>query len=277
MRHFCSLLIFFFSVSLQAQIKKPFQVLVAENATINGIPAQPLQLVDDASFVKFENGEGFVSLVHEGGTTFELNERVFTLRLKPAALKNRKDRPALEILYEDSTVLDQTKLITVLHPVFDRSGYLEWNASEPIELLWHLHDEPVLNYILSVSDGSGNKIQDFRTRLHQYTLKPATYGLGDGMFSFKIQSTFAGETIESKTYTVKLTPGPTYEIKASDMVLRALDLELSPVLALEVWKTALTMPNGTYYKALFEKFLIRNRSVLTAAGEDVPQLLSQNR
>jgi len=276
MRFFICLLILSTTLRLSAQSDKPFQVLVAKDASVYGTLLEPLQYVDDVTSIEVNEG-GFLSLVHKGGTTFEHTEKIFTFYLKPHELKNRKERPPLELLYMDSTVLDPTKIITVLSPPFDRTGYLEWNANEPFELYWHLYDEPVLNYVLSVSDSKGNKIQDFRTRLHKYTLKPTTYGLEDGMFMFKISSTFAGETVESKTYTVQLKEAPDYEKKATDLIIKALDLELSPDLALPVWQESLAMPNGVFYKSLFEKFLIRNREVLTATGQDVQQLLSQNK
>lgn len=276
MRFFIGLLILSIALHLSAQEDKPFQVLVAKDASTYGIPVEPLQYVDDVTSIEVAEG-GFLSLVHKGGTTYEHTEKIFTFYLKPEELKNRNERPQLELLYLDSTVLDPTKIITVLHPPFDRSGYLAWSENEPFELFWHLHDEPVLNYVLSVETSSGSKIQDFRTKLHTYTLKPNTYGLGDGVFNFKIASTFAGETVESKTYTVQLKPAPIYEKKAADLIIKALDLELSPELALPVWQEALSMPNGEFYKPLFEKFLIRNQETLTANGQDVQQLLSQNK
>ncbi|MEQ9008388.1 MAG: hypothetical protein RLP12_10920 [Ekhidna sp.] len=278
MRVFVSLLILSTYLYLPAQNTSdlPFQVLVAKDATVYGSPVDPLQMVDDVTSIEVKQG-GFLSLVHKGGTTYEHTEKIFTFYLKPQALKERNDRPRLELLYMDSTVLDPTKVITVLYPSFDRSGYLVWNENEPFDLYWHLHDEPVLNYVLTVNDNSGPKIQDFRTKLHNYTLKPTTYGLKDGAFNFKISSTFAGETIESKTYTVQLKPGPVYEKKASDLILKALELELSPDLALPVWQEALGKPNGKFFKPLFEKFLIRNTDILTATGQNVQQLLSEAR
>lgn len=254
----------------------PFQVLVANKASVYGDEVKPLQYVDDVTSIEVGEG-GFLCLVHKGGTTYEFREKIFTFYLKPEQLKNREERPDLSVLYMDSISLDQTKIITVLHPPFDRTGYLEWNQEEPFMMYWHLHDEPVVNYILSVSDNNGNKIQDFRTRLHEYELKPMTYGLQEPMFIFKLSSTFAGETIESKTYTVKLVEGKVYEKKAADYVLKALDLELSPLLALKAWQEVLGMPNGKEYAPLYEKFLNRNASILTAAGEDVQQLLSQSK
>ncbi|MEP1034322.1 hypothetical protein [Ekhidna sp.] len=278
MRNLLSLLILSISFHLSAQetSELPFQVLVAKDASVYGTPVKPLQMIDDVTSIEIEEG-GFLSLVHKGGTTYEHKEKIFTFYLKPEGLKNLSVRPRLELLYSDTTVLDPTKFITVISPSFDRSGYLEWNENEPFELFWHLHDEPVLNYVLKVSDNKGNKIQDFPTRLHKYLLKPTTYGLEDGAFNFKITSTFAGETLESKTYSVQLLPGPVYEKKATDLILKALDLELSPELALPVWQEALSMRNGEFYKELFQKFLIRNQEGLTSAGEDVQQLLSQNK
>ena len=276
MRFLISLLILSIALYLPAQEDKPFQVLVAKDASTYGIAVEPLQYVDDVTSIEVKEG-GFLSLVHRGGTTYEHTEKIFTFYLKPEELKNRKERPPLGLLYMDSTVLDPTNVITVLHPPFDRSGYLEWNENEPFEVFWHLQDEPVLNYMLSVHYSDGKKIQDFRTKLHKYTLKPNTYGLSDGVFTFNISSTFAGETVESKTYTVQLKPAPDYEDKATDLILKALDLELSPDLALPVWQEALAFPNGQFYKPLFVKFLIRNSDVLTATGQDVQLLLSQNR
>ncbi|WP_425389855.1 hypothetical protein [Ekhidna sp.] len=276
MRILIGLLILCATYPLSAQDEKPFQVLVAKYANIYGTPVEPLQYVDDVTSIEIADG-GFVSLVHEGGTTYEHTETIFTFYLKPEKFKDRSERPMLDVLYKDSTVFDPTKIITVLYPPFDRSGYLVWNENDPFEVYWHLYDEPVVNYVLSVSDNNGNKIQDFRTQPSRYQLKPETYGLSDGIFNFKISSTFAGETIESKNYTVKLEPGKVYEKKAADLIIKALDLELSPELALPVWQEALEMPNGKFYKSLFVKFLIRNADALTANGQDVQQLLSQNR
>lgn len=278
MRYLFSLLILstFFHLSAQETADLPFQVLVAKDASVYGTPVKPLQMVDDVTAIEVGEG-GFLSLIHKGGTTYEHTEKIFTFYLKPEKLKDRPARPWIDVLYSDTTVLDHTKLITALYPPFDRSGYLEWNEDEPFELYWHLHDEPVLNYILEVNDNNGNKIQDFPTRHHKYLLKPETYGLSDGSFNFKIKSKFAGKTLESKTYSVQLKEGPKYPLKATDLILKAFDLELSPQLALPVWQDALAMPNGEFYKELFQKFLIRNRSILTAAGEDVQQLLSQNK
>ncbi len=278
MRYLLSLLILSISLHLSAQetSELPFQVLVAKDASVYGTPVKPLQMIDDVTSIEVSDG-GFLSLIHKGGTTYEHTEKIFTFYLKPEELKNRQERAPLEMLYADSTVFDPTKLITVLSPSFDRSGYTEWNESEPFELYWHLHDEPVLNYVLKVTDSNGNKIQDFRTSKHKYVLKPNTYGLSNGAFNIQIESTFAGETISSKTYSVQLKPAPVYEKKATDLILKALDLELSPELALPVWQEALAMPNGGFYKELFGKFLVRNKTILSAAGQDVQQLLSQNR
>ncbi|MEO9483168.1 MAG: hypothetical protein ABJG47_06970 [Ekhidna sp.] len=278
MRNLLSLLfpLLIFHISAQETSDLPFQALVTKGASVYGIPVMPLQFIDDVTSIEVAEG-GFISLVHKGGSTYEHTEKIFTFYLKPQEFKERQERPRLELLYEDSLILDKSKLITVLHPPFDRSGYLVWNENEPFEVYWHLHDEPVLNYILTVSDGDENKIQDFRTRHHKYKLKPDTYGLADGIFNFKISSTFAGKTLESKTYSVQLEPGSIYEKKATDLIIQALDLELSPVFALQIWQEALQMENGVFYKELFQKFLIRNRSTLTAAGQDVQLLLSQNK
>lgn len=261
---------------LCAQEELPFQVLVAREASIYGDKVEPLQYVDDITSIEIEKG-GFLSLVHKGGTTYELREKIFTFYLKPEKFKSRKERPKLSTLYADSVTLDQTKIITVLHPPFDRSGFLIWNEEEPFEFYWHLHDEPVLIYVLTVSDDKGNKIQDFRTKYHQYILKPSTFGLENSSFMIQLSSTFAGETITSKRYQIQLEKGPIYETKASDLALKALDLELSPLLALNSWKEVFKKPNGKEYKDLYELFLKRNRDFLTSAGEDVELLLSQNR
>ncbi|WP_436514729.1 hypothetical protein [Ekhidna sp. To15] len=278
MRFLLSLLILSISFHLSAQetSELPFQVLVAKDASVYGTPVKPLQMIDDVTSIEVKEG-GFLSLVHKGGTTYEHTEKIFTFYLKPEELKNRSERPRLNLLYSDSIAVDPTKLITVLSPGFDRSGYLEWNENEPFELYWHLHDEPVLNYVLKVADSKGDKIQDFRTSKHKYVLKPNTYGLADGAFNFKITSTFAGETLESKTYSVQLKPAKTYTKKATDLIIIASDLELNPELALPIWQQALGMPNGEFYKELFQKFLMRNEQLLTAAGQDVQLLLSQNK
>lgn len=260
----------------QSTTDLPFQVLVANKATIYGEEVKPLQMVDDVTSIEVAEG-GFLSLVHKGGTTYEFKEKIFTFYLKPEELKDRKSRPDLEVLYEDSVVLDQTKLITVLSPPFDRSGYTVWKEDEDLNLYWHLHDEPVIVYILSVFDNKGNKIQDFRTKNHEYVIKPSTFGLKDPILNFKLSSTFAGETIYSKSYTVELRSAPDYPKKAADYVLKALDLELSPVLALKAWQEVLGTPNGKEYAELYERFLNRNANTLTLAGQDVQQLLSQSK
>lgn len=253
-----------------------FQVLVANGASIYGSEVKPLQFIDDVTSIDVKEG-GFLSLVHRGGTTYEHTEKIFTFYLKPEKLKDRSERPNLSVLYSDTTVLDQTKLITILHPPFDRTGYLVWNEYEPFEIFWHLYDEPVVVYKLTISDSEGNKIQDFRTKYHQYILKPANYGLKKPSFMVQLSSTLGGETITSKRYQISLTKAEVNEKKASDLVIKALDLELSPVLALETWKEVLAMPNGSFFKELFSLFLTRNGEFLTAAGEDVEQLLSQNK
>lgn len=263
-------------LSVLGQDKLPFQVLVAKDASIYGEPVKNLQMVDDVTSIEVKKG-GFVSLVHKNGTTFEHEQKIFTFYLKPEEGRKLHIRPKLDILHMDSMVLDPTKVITAIYPPFDPSGYVEWNENEPFELYWHLYDEPVVNYVLAVKTNDGTKIQDFRTRLHKYTLKPETYGLKDDIFNFKITSTFAGETVESKTYTVALKSGKTYPKKATDLVLKALFLELSPDLALPVWQEALAMANGNFYKPLFQKFLIRNQDILVKAGKDVQLLLSQNK
>lgn len=256
--------------------KKPFQVLVAKDAYIYGRAVEPLQFIDDVSSIEVNEG-GFLSLVHEGGTTYEHTEKIFTFYLKPQKFKNRNERPNLALLYEDSAIVASSKTIVVLSPPFDRSGYLEWNKNNPFEIFWDLGDKPFVNYVIAVSDGSGKKIQDFPTKQHSYILKPSTYGLSDGVFSFVISSSLGGETTKSKNHTVKLVSGPVYNTKATDRVLQALDMEPSPTLALEVWKKALKLPNGSFYKNLFAKFLTRNEEELTKKGVDVKQLLLQEK
>ncbi|MFK7953977.1 MAG: hypothetical protein AB8B73_14110 [Ekhidna sp.] len=275
LRHLFSFLICFPLFAL-SQEDLPFQVLVANGATIYGSEVKPLQFVDDVTKIEVKDG-GFLSLIHKKGTTYEQTEDIFTFYLKPEKLKNLDDRPNLNVLYSDTTILDQSQLITILHPPFDRSGFLVWNENEPFEFLWHLNDKPVVAYVLTLSDGDGNKIQDFRTKYNQYILKPATFGLEKPTFMVQLSSTFAGETISSKRYQVQLVDAPVYPKKATDLVMKALDLELSPVLALETWKEALKMPNGKNYVNLFDLFLKRNSETLIASGEDIEQLLSQNK
>lgn len=272
------LLIILISNTLFAQDKSdlPFQVLVAQNASIYGDEVKPLQMVDDVTSI--EVGEnGFLSLVHKGGTTYEFREKIFTFYLKPEKLKDQNSGPNLDVLYSDSASQEVSKLITPIFPSFDRSGYIVWNKEEPFKLYWHFQDQPMENYILSVSDNVGNKIQDFRISSNVYEFRPSTFGLADHIFTFKISSTLGDETFSSKTYTVALQSAPVYEKKAADYVLKAADLEVNPTLALQAWHEALAMPNGKEYVFLFEKFLRRNEEHLTAAGQDVAQLLSQNK
>ena len=96
--------------------------------------------------------------------------------------------------------------------------------------------------------------------------------------SFRSQAHLPGETTRSMEFKIRLEedPGP-IPLKASDLVLKACNLELSPVSALEVWKEVLGMENGKYYFELFEKFINRNKVVLAESGEDIEQLLTQNK
>jgi hypothetical protein len=75
----------------------PFQVLVAKDATIYGEAVEPLTFVDDVTSIDIKQG-GFLSLVHKGGTTYELNEKIFTFYLKPEVLKEGSNRPELSNL-----------------------------------------------------------------------------------------------------------------------------------------------------------------------------------
>ncbi len=275
LRHLFSIL-FCIPIYLTAQEDLPFQVLVAEGATIYGKEVKPLQFIDDVTSVEVKEG-GLLSLVHKGGTTYELTEKIFTFYLKPEELKDRAERPNLNVLYQDTLRLEQSRLIKILHPPFDRTGFLVWNEDEPFEFYWHLHEIPVLVYVITVSDGEGNKIQDFRTKKQEYILKPSTYGLENATFMVQLSNTFDGKSIDSKRFQIQLVKAPVYEKKASDLVIKALDLELSPTMALATWKQVLEMPNGEFYKELFQFFLVRNTEVLTAAGEDVELLLSQNK
>ena len=259
----------------QSADDRPFQVLVSEGATIGDEQVEPLQFVDDVTSIDIAEG-GFLSLVHKGGTTFEKREKIFTFYLKSDPLKNLEQRPDIGVLYEDSLQTSDERGISVLFPVFDRSGYIEWDENQPFDLFWHVPTGSMPSYIVTVNDNQGNKIQDFRTKLHKYLLEPSTYGLADGQFSFKIKSSFAGETLESKTYTVQLKSSKSSR-KAADHVLKALELEPNPALALPAWQQALQDENCDFYKALFVKFLNRNRKPLSTAGVDVDSLLLQNK
>ncbi|MEQ9402486.1 MAG: hypothetical protein RIM99_02770 [Cyclobacteriaceae bacterium] len=276
LRQAIALLLFIPQLVFSQTSDLPFQVLIAENATIFGNKVEPLTYVDDVTNI--EVGEnGFVALVHKGGTTFELKEKTFTFYLKKEKLKDQANRPDLTVLYEDSARVDDTKIIKVLHPVFDAAGTISWKSDEPFEMYWHLPDEPVISYKVTVSDHTGKKIQDFGTRNHSFILKPYDFGLEENLFIFQISSTFAGETIKSKRYNIELEEAPSYPIKASDLVLKALNLELSPVSALDAWKEVLGAENGKFYFGLFEKFIARNMVKLTDSAEDIELLLSQNK
>ena len=253
-----------------------FQVMVAKDASIYGQEVEPLRFVDDVTRIDVKPG-GFIVLVHKWGATFEMNEDIFTFYLKPKKLKENASFPKINILYQDSTLIDNSKQIVVLHPLFDSAGSLKWPIETPLEIYWHLPNEPVISYKLSIMDHDGNKIQDYGTRKHQFILKPFNYGLTENSFLFQVSSTFAGETISSMRYGVDLVEAPEYQIKASDLLMKALNLELSPVSALEVWQEILTMENGDYYFDLFKRFIQRNTDVLTKSGENIEQLLSQNR
>jgi hypothetical protein len=101
--------------------------------------------------------------------------------------------------------------------------------------------------------------------------------LDEDAFIFHISRTFAGETISSKKYHINLKEAPSYPTKASDLVIKACNLERIPAYALDIWKEIMLMENGQYYFDLFEKFIARNKSVLTESGEDIELLLSQNK
>ncbi|MEP5614379.1 MAG: hypothetical protein ABJP45_19160 [Cyclobacteriaceae bacterium] len=250
--------------------------MVAKDAFVFGKAAEPLTLIDDVTSIEVKPG-GFLALVHKGGTTYERTEKVFTFYLKPEKLKELDRRPNIEILYEQKASSDSTDSIVVLHPQFNSGRTVLWPDSTPFEVFWHLPDEPVIAYKLTISDHSGKKIQDFGTKKHNFVLKPYNFGLNEREFIFQLSSTFAGETTRSEEYTIKLQDGPLYPQKAADLVLQAANLDLSPMSALEVWKQVLGMENGKFYFALFEKFIARNKALLTKSGEDVELLLSQNK
>ena len=276
LRQAIAFLLFFPQLVFAQTSDLPFQILVAQDAYVYGKAIEPLSFVDDVTSIEVNPG-GFLTLVHKGGTTYELKEKVFTFYLKPEKLKDLSTRPDLAILYADSAIADQTENIIVLHPVFDENRELKWETNTPFEFYWHMPDEPVIPYKISVSDSKGKKIQDYRTSRHNFTLKLNDYGLKEDTFIFQISRTLTGKTISSDEYRLTLVQAPTYDIKTSDLVLKALNMELSPVTALEVWKEIIGMENGKYYFLLFEKFLNRNKEVLIKSGEDVEQLLSQNK
>ncbi len=254
----------------------PFQILVAKDVFVFGKAAEPLTYVDDVTSVDVKPG-GFLALVHKGGTTYEIEKKTFTFYLKPEKLKELDKRPEFRFLYQDSTVRDPTETITILHPSFNYDRTVTWPDSTPFKVFWHFPDEPVLVYKVTVRDHNGKKIQDFGTKRHDFVLKPYNFGLDEKEFIFQISSTFAGETNRSMEYTIQLEDAPTYPKKASDLVLMAANLELSPLAALEVWKEVLGMEKGKFYFDLFEKFIGRNKAILTKSGEDVDLLLSQNK
>lgn len=256
---------------------QPFQVIVADKGYLFGNELNTLQYVDDVSTIAIKDG-GYVALLHVTGNTFELYEETFTFYLKPHDGRRWNKLPELSWLLEDTTVSSVNKTIEVVYPPFDDSGYLESNANEPIEIFWHANDDqPVLNYQIAVSDAKGNKIQDFRTNKNSFLLNHATYGLQDPSFIFQVSSTFAGETIASKRYQVDLYNAEIYEEITSDLVMKALLLELMPEYAFEIWKKIAGSENGKYYTHYYQKFLIRNKEKLISAGIDVEQHLSQNK
>ncbi len=258
------------------QDKLPFQVLVAENAKVLEAELTPLAYLDDVTSIEIGE-DGFVALVHEAGSTFELKETTFSFYLKPEKLKNRDKRPPLKILYdEDSSRLDGLKNIVVVHPNFDRSGLLLWNKDEPIEIYWRV-SEPHISYKVSVSDHTGKKIQDFVSNTQKFVLKPFNYGLERDSFMFQVSSSMAGETTMSKRYHVDLKSVPAYPLKASDLVIKALDLESIPEEAMKVWKEIFGMGTGKHYLHLFEKFVSRNRSKLTSLEGEIDLMLSENK
>ncbi len=251
----------------------PFQILVAKDVFVFGKEAEPLTFIDDVTSLDVKPG-GFLALVHKGGTTYELKEKIFTFYLKPEKIKDADQRTNLSVLYEDTRLPDVSDKIEILHPIFNGDRTISWPDSIPFEIFWHLPDEPVLVYKLSVRDHKGQKIQDFGTKEHSFLLKPYNFGLTENEFTVQVSSTFAGEVSRSTEYSVILKQAPPYPIKASDLILKACNLELSPVSALEVWKEILGMENGKYYFELFEKFINRNKAVLAESGEDIEQLLT---
>ncbi len=254
----------------------PFQILVAKDVFVFGKAAEPLTFVDDVTSLEVKP-DGFLALVHKGGTTYEFKEKVFTFYLKPEELKEVDQWPKLDVLYQDTRLPDVVETISVLHPIFNQNRTVVWRDSTPFKIYWHLPDEPVLVYKLSIRDHKGQKIQDFGTKDHSFVLKPFNFGLTENEFTVQVSSTFAGEVSRSMEYSVRLKSAPTYPIKAADLVVKACNLELSPVSALEVWKEVLGMENGKYYFELFEKFINRNKVVLAESGEDIDQLLTQNK
>lgn len=275
------ILFFLYRFAFSQPADFPFQVLVAENAKVFEQNLAPLTFVDDVTSLKIADG-GFVALVHKGGTTYELTEQIFTFYLKPEKLKNRAQRPPLSMLYSgDSASIDYGNTITMLHPKFDTSRLLQWQKNSPITIYWHppAKKESITAYKITIFDHTGRKIQDYATKHHKFELKPHHYGLQEASFIFQVTgNTFLGEdTIISKKYQIMLKDAPSYPIKASDLVIKALDIEPLPLLALEVWREIQDMENGGHYSHLFEKFIQRNKSTLISAGEDIERLPSQNK
>ena len=254
----------------------PFQVLVAKKASVYGESVLPLQYIDDVTSIEIEDG-GFISLVHQGGTTYEINETIFTFYLKPELLKERVKRPMLERLYSDSLSSELATNLKVLYPPFDRSGLLSWHETKPVKIYWNQLGTVASSYVVTLSHIDGKKIQDLRTGKPEIELKAYDYGLTQPIFAFKITNKFAGETSESKTYSISLKASPDYPTKAADLVLKALDLEQNSLQALETWEELLSMQNGEQYLDLYKKFLGRHAERLSSAGKDVQQLLLQNR
>lgn len=279
MKHLVSILLVLYFMSSLAQESNinPFQVLVAKNATAHGKPLQPLQKLDDITKIKIQE-DGFVSLVHSGGTTFELTDDVYTFYLKSHPSRQRKQSPEIHLLYEEEKLISNTSNndIELLYPPLSASNQLVAEADVPLKIYWDL-DKAVLNYTITIFEGD-NKIQDFKTRNCEYELKPSTYGLTSNRMGFKITSDFYGEKYATPAYQVELIgASKNYEMKAADYVIKALNLESNPMVALSAWQEALEQPNGLEYVALYEKFLGRNSSELSGVQTTVEQLLSQNK
>lgn len=242
----------------------PFQVIVADKASVYGRELRSFDFVDDVSTIKIEEG-GYLSMVHQSGYTFELYETVFTFDLTPKE-HPLVEKPNLGVL---DSVASQVRLgveLELTYPRVTSNNVLEWDSEDPVTVYWGTQQEIPGTFTVSIFDDQTEKIQDFKTKKSNYTLKPSTYGLQTPAMKFIVTHTLGDETIRSPLYTVNLISAAPKEKKVPDLLLRTIAYDYVAEVAYEIWQQILDSPQARHYRKFYENFLKRNQLALEQKG-----------
>lgn len=252
-----------------------FTVLSSKGATIYGNKIHTLQVLDDVTKIQVQ-AEGFIALVDNNGTTYEFEEDIYTNDLTSHLAPSVKKIPDLSFITSQIPQVKESGKdnFQILYPNFSDEGSLNSSGMSPITIYWEKQKEIFGSYTVSVLNKEGNKIQDFKTSRNEYKLSPDRYGELNGAFKFVTScKNFDGEKIATKTYSIELKETEAYEIKASDLVIKAICLEKIFDKSLKVWQELMAMPNGKHYADLYKSFLIRNKEKITQQGNDMATLM----